>query len=562
MTRYIFVAGGVMSGIGKGVTTASIARILKSRGFRVTAAKIDPYVNVDAGTMNPIEHGETFVTDDGMECDQDVGNYERFLGEDIPRENYMTTGAVYQEVIRKERNLEYGGACVQVVPAIPQEVIERLETASKKAQADFTLVEIGGTVGEYENILFLEAARMMRLARPKNVLFVLVSYLPVPSMIGEMKTKPTQHAVRAMNATGLQPDFIIARSTVSIDEPRKKKLAVFCNVHEEDVISAPDVTSIYEIPLNFEKDMLGDRVLEKFGMKRSVSDMADWKDLVTRIKGAKRQMGIAIVGKYFQTGDFVLADSYISVIEAIKHAAWAERITPEIVWLNAEEYENDPQKLQELDAYDGIIVPGGFGPRGVEGKILAIQYARERQIPYFGLCYGMQLATIEFARNVCGLKGANTTEVDPQTAHPVITPMEEQQSLIQEKHFGGSMRLGAYDCRLTPGSLSMRAYAKDKSGTQKNGVISERHRHRYEFNNAYRETLTRKGLVVAGCNPQRNLVEIIELADHPFFVGTQFHPEFKSRPLSPHPLYRAFIQAALDTKNKNASNNGVTDDGG
>ena len=534
-----------MSGIGKGVTTASIARILKSKGFRVTAVKIDPYVNVDAGTMNPIEHGETFVTDDGMECDQDVGNYERFLGEDIPRENYMTTGAVYQEVIRKERNLEYGGACVQVVPAIPQEVIERLERASKKAKADFVLVEIGGTVGEYENILFLEAARMLRLAHPKDVLLVLVSYLPVPTMIGEMKTKPTQHAVRAMNATGLQPDFIIARSTVSIDEPRKKKLAVFCNVHEEDVIAAPDVTSIYEIPLNFEKDKLGDRILKKFGMKSATPDMADWKDLVARIKNAKHRVKIAIVGKYFQTGDFVLADSYISVIESIKHAAWAEGAKPEIVWLNSEEYEHDWKKLRELDAYDGIIVPGGFGPRGVEGKILAIQYAREHKIPYFGLCYGMQLATIEFARNVCGLKGANTTEVDAKTPHPVITPMEEQQSLIQEKHYGGSMRLGAYDCQLTPGSIAMRAYEKEKSGGSKTVMISERHRHRYEFNNKYRKELIEKGLVVAGFNPQRNLVEIIELSDHPFFIGTQFHPEFKSRPLSPHPLYLAFIRAAI-----------------
>lgn len=535
-----------MSGIGKGVTTASVARILKSKGFRVTAVKIDPYVNVDAGTMNPIEHGETFVTDDGMECDQDVGNYERFLGEDIPRENYMTTGAVYQSVIQRERNLGYGGACVQVVPHIPEEVIRRLDAASAKADADITIVEIGGTVGEYENILFLEAARMMRLARPRDVLFVLVSYLPVPGIIGEMKTKPTQHAVRAMNATGLQPDFIIARSPVAIDEPRKKKLAIFCNVQEPDVIAAPDVASIYEIPLNFEKDRLGDKILKKFGIRRGTEDMKEWKALVGRIRGAKQPVKIAIVGKYFQTGDFVLADSYISVIEAIKHAAWAQGAKPEITWLSAETYEQDRKKLTELDAYDGIIVPGGFGPRGVEGKILAIQYAREHKIPYFGLCYGMQLATIEFARHVAGLKDANTTEVNPGTPHPIITVMEEQGSLIKEKRYGGSMRLGTYDCALTPHTISARSYAGEKAAGTKKAIAKERHRHRYEFNNNYRKRLVEKGLIVAGFNPQRNLVEIIELPGHPFFVGTQFHPELKSRPLTPHPLWLAFLKAARE----------------
>ena len=545
MARYIFVCGGVMSGIGKGIAAASIGRILKSRGFRVTAAKIDPYVNVDAGTMNPIEHGEVFVTDDGMECDQDIGNYERFLGEDIPRENYMTTGAVYQSVIQKERNLEYDGHCVQVVPHIPEEVIRRLGEASRKARADFTIVEIGGTVGEYENILFLEAARMMRLAKPEEILFVLVSYLPIPPMIGEMKTKPTQHAVRAMNAVGLQPDLIIARAEVPMDEPRKRKLAVFCNVTAEDIISAPDVRSIYEVPVNFEKDNLGDRILAKFRLEAKTRDLTEWTKFVEHARGVSRPVKIGIVGKYFQTGDFVLSDSYISVIEAIKHAAWANDVKPEIVWLNSEEYEKDARKLKELDNYDGIIVPGGFGPRGVEGKILAIQYVREHQIPYLGLCYGMQLATIEFARNVCGLKGAHTTEVNPQTRHPLITPMEEQELLLQEKRYGGSMRLGAYDCVLTPGTTTARAYGKIGKTSNKKAVQSERHRHRYEFNNKYRKELVEKGLVIAGINPQRNLVEIIELPDHPFFVGTQFHPELKSRPLTPHPLYLEFIHAAL-----------------
>ena len=540
MVRYIFVCGGVMSGIGKGITVASTARILKDRGFRVTAVKIDPYVNVDAGTMNPIEHGEVFVTDDGMECDQDIGNYERFLGVDIPRENYMTTGAVYQRVIERERNLEYEGKCVQVVPAIPQEVIARLDAASKKAEADFTLVEIGGTVGEYENILFMEAARMMRLASPGEVLFMLVSYLPVPSIIGEMKTKPTQHAVRAMNATGIQPDIIVARSVSPVDEPRKKKLAVFCNVREEDIISAPDVESIYEVPVDFEKDHLGDRILEKFLLADRARDMKEWEDLLSRIREVRVPVKIAIVGKYFQTGDFTLADSYISVIEAIKHASWVQGAKPEITWLNAEDYEKDPARLEELSGYGGIIVPGGFGPRGVEGKIAAVGYAREKKIPYFGLCYGMHMATIEFARSVAGMTDANTTEVNPATRYPVIAVMPEQMINIKERRMGGSMRLGAYSCDLTDGTISRRAYDTAR--------ISERHRHRYEFNNKYRVQLEKKGLVIAGINPERDLVEIVELKDHPFFVGVQFHPEFKSRPMTPHPLYRAFIAAAIGRK--------------
>lgn len=538
MVRFIFVAGGVMSGIGKGVSTASISKILEARGFRVTAAKIDPYVNVDAGTMNPIEHGEVFVLEDGMECDQDMGNYERFLNVNLPHDNYMTTGSVYQTVINRERNLEYGGKCVQVVPHIPEEVIRRLDQAAKKAKADFVVVEVGGTVGEYENILFLEAARMLNLERPGHVLFVLVSYLPVPSIIGEMKTKPTQHAVRAMNAIGIQPDIILARSTHALDEPRKKKISIFCNVRAEDVISAPDVHGlIYEIPLNFEKDGLGDRILEKFHMRRkSNGKIKEWANMVSRAKRAKEVVKIGIVGKYFGTGAFTLSDSYLSVIEAVRHAAWAEGRKPEISWLDAEKYEKEPRTVSELKKFQGVIVPGGFGSRGVEGKIKAIEYVRKHKIPYFGLCYGLQLAAVEFARNVAGLKGAHTTEIDAKTEHPVINTLPEQLMNIQEKKLGGSMRLGAYTCELKKGTKAYAAYGAP--------MVTERHRHRYEVNNEYKDILEKKGLVVSGLNPERNLVEIMELRGHPFFLGTQAHPELKSRPLHPHPLFRAFIRAA------------------
>ncbi|RJQ37392.1 CTP synthase [Candidatus Parcubacteria bacterium] len=537
MTKYIFVCGGVMSGIGKGVSTASIARILASRGFRVTAGKIDPYLNVDAGTMNPVEHGECFVTEDGMECDQDIGNYERFLGADIPRENYMTSGSVYLSVIQRERNLGYDGKCVEIVPHIPLEVIARLDRAAKRARADFMIVEVGGTVGEYQNILFLEAARMMRLARPKEVMFVLVSYLPIPEKIGEMKTKPTQHAVRAMNAAGIQPDFIIARSRVPMDAPRKDKLALLCNLREPDIISAPDVDSIYEIPVNFEDENLSTKILKKFGVRPRRRDMRPWRTLVQRIRAARRPVRIGIVGKYFGSGNFTLTDSYISVLEALKHGAWFHNRRPELVWLDAEAYEKNPARLKELSSFDGIVVPGGFGSRGVEGIIKAIEYARRRKIPYFGLCYGLQLAAVEFARHACGLKGAHTLEIDPHAKHPIIATMQDQIVNIRERKLGGTMRLGAYACRLAPGTIARKAYGETN--------ITERHRHRYEISNEYVPALERRGLVASGVNPERNLVEIMELKGHPFFLGTQFHPELKSRPLRPHPLFRAFIAAAL-----------------
>ncbi|MBI4185466.1 CTP synthase [Candidatus Berkelbacteria bacterium] len=554
--KYIFVVGGVMSGVGKGVSTASIGRILQARGYTVTAIKIDPYINVDAGTMNPTVHGETFVTNDADETDQDIGNYERFLDVDITSANYMTTGRVYQTVIQQERNLEYGGICVEVVPHIPEEVIRRITTATKQAKADITVIEVGGTIGEYQNILFLEAARMMKFATPKDVAIVLVSYLPIPKMTGEMKTKPTQYAARSLNNTGLQADFIICRAEQPIDEPRRQKLAMLCGIHPDAAVSAPDVTTVYQVPLILTEQELDLKLLKQLGLKPRTSDLKDWSELVTRIESVTRSVKIAIVGKYFGTGNYTLSDSYISVIEAIKHACWAHSVKPELTWIDAEIYEQQPDKVSELAQYDGVIVPGGFGARGIEGIITAIRYVREQSIPYLGLCYGMQLGTIEFARNVAGLDGAHTTEVDTNAVHKVIHIMPDQEKKLLKLEYGGTMRLGAYPAKLKARSIAARAYGEHESKShfaktsqdvdEPIRLVSERHRHRYEVNNAYRQQLESAGLVMSGTSPDGRLVEIIELpiSKHPFFVGTQFHPEFKSRPLNPHPLFVAFASAA------------------
>lgn len=537
MSKYIFVCGGVISGVGKGTATASMAMLLKSRGFRVTAVKIDQYLNVDAGTIRPTEHGEVFVTEDGMECDQDIGNYERFLEQDIPASNYITNGSVYFTVIQKERNLEYDGEDVETIPHIPEEIIKRIKKAVHLARADFVLVEVGGTVGEYQNLLSLEAARMMHLETPQDVLFLLVSYLPIPPMVGEMKTKPTQQAARFLNEAGIQPDIILARSERPLDRKRKEKISLSCGVPIKQVISAPDIKSIYEVPLNFEKEGLTDVILKLCNLKSRKRNFSAWLKLVRTIRAVRRPVKIGIVGKYFQTGDFTLADSYISVIEAIKHASWANKVDPKIDWLNPEDYEKDRRKLRFLKPYDGIVVPGGFGSRGIEGKIKAIEFCRKNRIPFFGLCYGLQLAVIEFARNVCSLKGAHTTEVNPNTKYPVIHTLPEQLVNIRERRMGGSMRLGAYTCELKVGTKAQAAY--------RTKLISERHRHRYEINNDFRDILEKKGIVFSGINPERNLAEIIELKSHPFFLGTQFHPEFKSRPLHPHPLFKEFIRSAV-----------------
>jgi len=537
MAKYIFVMGGVMSGIGKGITTASIGRILQSKGYQVTAIKIDPYINVDAGTMDLVVHGEAFVTEDGDQCDQDMGSYERFLDQDLYADNYMTTGRVYETVIHRERNLGYKGRCVEVVPHIPEEVIRRIYKAARRNKADFVLIEIGGTVGEYQNMLFLEAARMLRLRHPKDVLFVLVSYLPAPKKIGEMKTKPTQHAARTLNSAGIQPDIIIARSEYSLDESHKEKISIFCNIDKQSVISAPDIANIYEVPLNFEKENLGNQILKKFNLKARKNNLRNWQVLIKTIKEVKQPVKIGIVERYFETDATALTDSYLSIVEAIKHAAWFFKRKPEIHWLESEEYEKNPQKIRKIRDLDGLIVTGGNRERGTEGKIKTIEFCRKNKIPYLGLCYGMQLAVVEFARNVCQMKGAHTTEIDSQTKYPVIDLIPEQKVNLQDKHYGGSMRLGAYRCQLVKNTQARQAY--------KSQEVLERHRHRYELNNDFRDVLEKKGLIMAGVNPEKNLVEIIELKDHPFFVATQFHPEFKSRPLRPHPLFREFIRAGL-----------------
>lgn len=542
MQKYIFVLGGVMSSVGKGVVSSSLGAIFNSKGFKVTLIKADPYINVDAGTMNPTEHGEVFVTEDRDETDQDLGNYERFLDQNILSDNYMTTGRVYLSVINKERNLEYGGRCVEVVPHIPQEIIGRIKNASNKAKAEITIVEIGGTVGEYQNILFLEAARMMKTESPDDVSFVLVSYLPIPGNIGEMKTKPTQYAARTLNSAGIQADFIVCRGEKEIDQPRREKLATFCMIEKENAISSPDVELIYEVPLVFEKQNFGNKILKKLKVKGRKSDLSAWKKIVDRAKSSEDLINIAVVGKYFGTGDFTLADSYISVIESVKIACWHQNKKPKFTWVNSEEFEKNPKSIKNLDSYDGIIVPGGFGSRGIEGIVSTAKYARERKIPYFGLCYGMQIATIEFARNVAMLKDANTQEINPKTPHPVVHIMEDQKKMVEQKNFGGSMRLGSYDCKLNPNTIAYRAYKKS--------TISERHRHRYEFNNKYRQKFEKLGMVISGVNPQRNLVEIIEMSNHPFFVGVQFHPEFKSRFQKPHPLFYSFIETAKQARNK------------
>ena len=548
--KYIFVVGGVMSGVGKGVAASSIAQILQARGLTVTALKIDPYINVDAGTMNPTEHGEVFVLGDGLETDQDMGNYERFLNVDLSGGNYMTTGSVYQSVIQKERNLEYDGKNVEVVPDIPLEVIARIKDAAAKAKADVTITEIGGTVGEYQNILFLEAVRMMRSEMPDDVAVVMVSYLPVPGSIGEMKTKPTQTAVRILNNAGVFADFIIARSPIGIDQKRKEKVSRFCNVPSGHVISAPDVESIYDVPLNFEKDKLSIKLCEQLTIDKcaKTADLAEWKQFVGKTKRAKKPVRIAVVGKYFDSGDFVLSDVYISVLEAIKYSAYHLGLQPDIHYLSSKDFEKNPKtgkqdkSLSVLKEYDGVLIPGGFGKTGIEGKLKVVEYVRKNNIPYFGICYGMQLAVLEYARHVLKMRSASTAEIDGNAKHLVIDVMPDQKEKIEKNEMGGTMRLGEWKAKLVNNTLAASAY-----GT---GSISERHRHRYEVNPAFVKKLEKGGIIFSGISKEGGLMEIMELpkSTHPFFVGVQFHPEFHARPLDPHPLFTAFIKAAAKGK--------------
>jgi len=538
--KYIFVIGGVMSGVGKGITTASIGAILESKGFKVNLIKIDPYLNVDAGTMNPTEHGETFVLDSGLETDQDMGNYERFLNKSLSNDDYITSGMVYKAVIERERNLGYGGKCVEAIPHITDEILMRINRSAKENKSDISVIEIGGTIGDYQNALFIETARILKIKHPEDVMTVLVSYLPIPGTIGEMKSKPTQNAIRQLNSYGVHADMIIARSPLSIDDKRKEKIANATSVPAAHIISAPDIESVYDVPLNFEKDKVGDIALRilRLRKKPSAPGLSRWEGFTKSVKSFKKTVKIGIVGKYFDTGDFVLSDAYISVIEALKFSAYSLGVKAELEWINSKSFERGAD-VNALSKYAGILVPGGFGETGIEGKIKAIQFARENKIPYFGLCYGMQLMVVEYARNVLGWKDAHTTEISKDTSHPVVHIMPDQEKKLLEKSYGGTMRLGAYKAILKEGSVANGAY-----GTKN---IEERHRHRYEVNNSYRVDIENAGLVFSGTSPDNRLAEIAELpkSKHPFFLGTQFHPELKARPLDPHPLFTAFIKASI-----------------
>ncbi len=536
--RFIFVSGGVISGLGKGITAASIGLLLKSRGLKVSPIKCDMYLNVDAGTMNPLEHGEIFVTDDGTEADQDLGHYERFLSQDLTHESYVTTGQIYQQVINRERSLEYGGKCVDAYLHIPQEIIQEIEKLGKKS--DVVLIEFGGTVGEYQNVMFFEAARRMKIKYGENVLFLHVGYLPIPSSIGEMKTKPLQQSVWQLHALGIQPDIIVCRSEKLIDDRRREKIAFAASLQTEDIFANPDMESIYEVPLVLDKQGITKRLFNKLKLKGKKRDLTQWRTLINQNKRLKKKVRIAMVGKYYSSGGFSLEDSYVSVVEAIKHAGWANKVHPEIIWFDSEKLEKlSPQEIKrKLKGINGIIVPQGWGSRGVEGKIKAIQFARENKVPFLGLCFGMQMAAIEFGRHVVGLKKANSAEVDPKTPHPIIHIMPDQKKYLEKHQYGGTIRLGAWRCRILAKTKVAQAYGGP-------GVISERHRHRYEFNNRYRKRFEKAGMKIAGVSPDGQLVEAVEITNHPFFIGTQFHPEYKSRFLSPHPLFVEFIKASV-----------------
>ncbi|HIE50162.1 MAG TPA: CTP synthase [Armatimonadetes bacterium] len=532
MTKYIFVTGGVVSSIGKGITTASLGRLLKNRGLEPALLKIDPYINVDAGTMNPYQHGEVFVTEDGAETDLDLGHYERFVDVNLTRHSNITTGQVYDNVIRKERAGEYLGGTVQVIPHITDEIKRLIRLVAKRQQADVAIVEVGGTVGDIESLPFLEALRQFRQdVGPENVLYIHVTLVPFVGPRREIKTKPTQHSVRELRSVGIQPDILICRTKLPLTEEQRYKISLFCDTPDEAVIEGLDTEEVYEIPLIFERQGLGRLVLQRLGLKAPEPDMQEWEALVNRLCHPKQEVSVAIVGKYIR-----LRDAYISIIEALKHAGIENDARVNLLWVDAEEVERyGPETyLREADA---VLVPGGFGDRGIEGKIAAIRYARENRVPFLGLCLGLQCAVIEFARNAGGLQRANSTEFDKNTPHPVIALLEEQKHV---RNLGGTMRLGAMECYLKPETLARRCYGTD--------VVYERHRHRYEVNNEYRSRLGEKGLIFSGLSPNGELVEIIELRNHPFFLATQFHPEFKSRPNRAHPLFREFVRAAMENR--------------
>ena len=533
MSKYIFVTGGVVSSLGKGITAASLGRLLKNRGYKVTIQKFDPYINIDPGTMSPYQHGEVFVTDDGAETDLDLGHYERFIDMNLSKASNVTTGKIYQSVINKERKGEYLGSTIQVIPHITNEIKDRVLRVGREDNADIVITEIGGTVGDIESQPFLEAIRQVRKDVPNrnDVLYIHVTLIPYISAAGELKTKPTQHSVKELRSIGIQPDIIVCRTEKEISDDMKRKIALFCDVDAEAVISNMTCSTIYEVPLLLQEEGLDRIVLEKLGLEDRPCDMTEWKGMVDRILSAEKQVDIALVGKYVE-----LHDAYLSVAEALSHAGFAFGTKIKIHWVNSEELEDHLDTLDEVFAgVGGIIVPGGFGSRGIEGKIASIRWAREHKVPFLGLCLGMQCAVIEFARHVCGMTDANSSEIAPDCQYPVIDLMPDQEDITDK---GGTMRLGLYPCKLAAGTKARELYGGRE-------IVYERHRHRYEVNNEFRQAMVDKGLVIAGTSPDDRLVEMIELPDHPFFEATQAHPEFKSRPTRPHPLFRGFVEAAI-----------------
>lgn len=533
MSKYIFVTGGVVSSLGKGITAASLGRLLKNRGYKVTIQKFDPYINIDPGTMSPYQHGEVFVTDDGAETDLDLGHYERFIDMNLSKASNVTTGKIYQSVINKERKGEYLGSTIQVIPHITNEIKDRVLRVGREDNADIVITEIGGTVGDIESQPFLEAIRQVRKDVPNrnDVLYIHVTLIPYISAAGELKTKPTQHSVKELRSIGIQPDIIVCRTEKEISDDMKRKIALFCDVDPEAVISNMTCSTIYEVPLLLQEEGLDSIVLRKLGLEDRPCNMTEWKAMVDRILAAEKQVDIALVGKYVE-----LHDAYLSVAEALSHAGFAFGTKIRIHWVNSEELEDHLDTLDDVfKGVGGIVVPGGFGSRGIEGKIASIRWARERKVPFLGLCLGMQCAVIEFARHVCGMTDANSSEIAPDCQYPVIDLMADQEDVTEK---GGTMRLGLYPCKLAAGTRA-RALYDDKE------IVYERHRHRYEVNNEFRQAMVDKGLVIAGTSPDNRLVEMIELKDHPFFEATQAHPEFKSRPTRPHPLFKGFVEAAI-----------------
>jgi CTP synthase len=532
-TRYIFITGGVVSSLGKGIVAASLGRLLRARGHRVSILKFDPYLNIDPGTMSPYQHGEVFVTDDGAETDLDLGHYERFIDTNLTRLNNITAGRIYESILKKERQGSYLGATVQVIPHVTDEIKQRIREATTQLNPDFLITEIGGTVGDIEGLPFLEAIRQFRYdVGLKNTCFIHVTLIPYLQTSGEVKTKPSQHSVNTLRSIGIQPDLLVCRTEVPIGKNERSKLAQFTNIAPESVIECQTLSTLYEVPLALEKEGLANEVLQVLGADNKQPDLASWSQMVDSVKNPKHDLNIGIVGKYTQ-----LNDAYISVVESINHAAAAQGVKARLHWLLSEDLEKGGACQASLNGLDAIVVPGGFGSRGIEGKIRAIQFARENNLPFLGLCVGMQCAVIEFARNVLGLEGANSVEFDPQTPHPVISLMDDQRKHTDK---GGTMRLGLYPCHLSKESVARQAYGHD--------VVMERHRHRYELNNQYRDALAQAGLALCGTSPNRELVEVVELPKHPWFVATQFHPEFKSRPDAPHPLFTGWVKAGLSRK--------------